>query len=67
MHKERQNGQHCTALDDDIKKIALAIIQPFLENQQMTGRRNRYELCGTLDNAEDDDDQPLRKRQGMLP
>ena len=37
LFKKREDGQHGAALDHDIKKIALAVIQPLLKNEQMPG------------------------------
>jgi hypothetical protein len=59
--EKREYGQNRAALDHNIKKIALAVIQPLLKYEQMAGGRNRYELCCPLDDAKDDDDEPLGK------
>jgi hypothetical protein len=48
-------------LDDDIEEIGLRSMQPMLDNEQVARRGNGNELGQSLDDAENDNEEPVRQ------
>jgi hypothetical protein len=59
--EDKRYREHGTALDDGVEQIGL-FAEPLLREEEMPGRGNRQELRHPLDDAENDDFDPVRHR-----
>jgi hypothetical protein len=58
--EEGNDGDDGAALDDDVIQIAFVDSHPMFGEQQVAGRGNGNEFSDSLDDSENDGDNPIR-------